>query len=340
MRKSFRVFAGAIACMASQVGTAADLTVTAYGGAWEQAYRKCFVQPFEKSTGKTVEVVLGSPTQWLNQISANPAKPPLDVMINTVDSGKIARDRGLVERITVENVPNLSQIRPALLQYGAGSGFPLTYGNFGLMYNAEKVKSPPKTWKEFNEGVVAGKWRAAVPGIAYVATPAGFIGLYATVYGAKLDNIQPALDQIKRLRDSGNAVFYSDPNAPLTAIRSGEIDMAMYFDGRAWTEHDAGTKQIGFINPEPGTVGFPNMAQKVKNGSPLAWQFLNVLASSEAQACFGESIQYPASNRTVEYSSKLKARIAPEDRTIWPPFEDIAKHTPSWIEMWNKQIGR
>jgi putative spermidine/putrescine transport system substrate-binding protein len=329
-----------LALCATGLTMAADLTVTAFGGAWEQAYRKCFVQPFEKSTGKSVDVVLGSPTQWMNQIAANPTKPAFDVIINAVDGGKVARERGLVEKMTVENVPNLAQIRPRLLQYGAGYGFPLGYGNFGLMYNTDTVKTPPKTWKEFTDGVVAGKWKAAVPGIAYVATPAGFIGLFATVYGGKFDNVQPAFDQIKRLRDSGNVTFYSDPNGPLTAMRSGDIDMAMYFDGRAWAEHDAGTRQIGFVNLAPGTVPFPSMAQKVKNGSPLAWQFLNVIASTEGQSCFGEAIQYPMSNRNVEYSATLKSRIAPEDRTLWPPFDEISTLTPAWIEMWNKQIGR
>lgn len=335
-----RIAAGALVCAASGFGHAADLTVTAYGGAWEKAYRTCFVQPFEKSTGKTVEVVLGSPTQWMNQIAASPTKPPFDVIMSSVDSAKVARDRGLVERLTAENVPNLAQLKPQLMEFAAGYGLPMGYGTFGLMYNTEKVKNPPQTWKEFTEGVVSGKWRAAVPGIAYVATPPAFIGLYSVVYNAKYDNIQPALDQIKRMRDSGNAVFYSDPNAPLIALRSGDIDMAMYFDGRAWTEYEAGTKQIGFINPAPGAVATSSMAQKVKNGSPLAWQFLNTLASTQGQSCFAEAIQYPAANRNVQYSPKLKSRIAPEDRTLWPSYEEIAKHTPTWIELWNKQIGR
>jgi putative spermidine/putrescine transport system substrate-binding protein len=326
--------------LVSGISLAADLTVTAYGGSWEKAYRTCFVQPFEKATGKTVEVVLGSPTQWMNQVAANPSKPPLDVLTNGIDAAKIARDRGLVERLTNESVPNLTQLRPQLLQYGGGFGLPLGYGNFGLMYNAEKIKSPPQTWKEFTDGVVAGKWRAAVPGISYVGTPSGFIALYSIVYDTKFDNIQPALDQIKRMRDSGNTVFYSDPNSPLTALRSGDVDMAMYFDGRAWAEYEAGTKQIGFTNPAPGTVPTSTMGQKVKNGSPLAWQFLNVMASTEGQSCFAEAMQYPAANRNVQYSPKLKSRIAPEDRTLWPSYEDIAKHTPAWIEMWNKQIGR
>ncbi|HEY0295280.1 MAG TPA: extracellular solute-binding protein [Bordetella sp.] len=335
-----RYAAFALALSAGQAAHAADLTVTAFGGSWEQAYRKCFVQPFEKRTGKTVDVILGSPTQWINQISANPSKPPIDVMVGAVDSGMIARQRGLVDELTEKNVPNITQINPTLLNYGAGYGFPITFGDLGLMYNTDTVKAPPKTWKEFVDGTIAGKWHAAIPGIAYVATPQGLIAMLAKVYGGDLDNVQPALDQIKRMRDSGNVTFYNDPNTPLASLRQGDIDIAMYFDGRAWAEHDAGAPMIGYLNPEPGAVAFPNLVQKVKNGSPLGWDFVNDLAGAEGQACFANAMLYAASNKNVKYDPKVEPRVAVAEKSVWFPSDKIVANTPKWIEMWNKQIGR
>ena len=339
---AFRLSAASVFfCAAlSPAAHAADLTVTAFGGSWEKAYRSCFVEPFEKSTGKKVDVVLGSPTQWINQIAASPQRPPIDVMIGSVDSGKIARDRGLVEKVTPADAPNVTQIHPKLLQYGEGHGFPITFGDFGLMYSTSAVKNPPKSWQEFVDGVVAGKWRAAIPGIAYTGTTQGLIALFAQVFGGRIDNVQAALDQVKRLRDSGNVVFYSEPNSPLVALRNGDIDMAMYFDGRAWAEHDAGTTVIGYLNPAPGAVAWPNMAQKVKNGSPLGWKFMDTLASTEGQSCFANAMQYAASNRNVRYSEKVKPRVATEEGSLWISFDEVAKYSPTWIEMWNKQIGR
>ena len=329
-----------LAVLSTPRATAADLTVTAYGGSWETAYRKCFVQPFEAATGKSVDVILGSPIQWANQIAANPARPPIDVVIGSVDSGKLLRERGLVDKIAAADVPNVTQIEPKLLAYGAGHGFPLGYGNFGLMYNTKTVKNPPKTWKEFVDETVKGTWKVALPGIAYVGTTQGLIALFSQVYGGGLDNVQPGLDQIKRMRDSGNVIFYSEVNAPLVALRSGDVDMAMYFDGRAWAEHDAGTSVIGFTNPAPGSVAWPSMAQKVKNGSPLGFRFMDMLASVEGQSCFANAMQYPASNVNVKYSDKVKPRIAPTASSLWISFDDVARNAPQWIEMWNKQIGR
>lgn len=330
------------ALFATCAAQAADLTVTAFGGTWEKAYRQCFVEPFEKQTGKSVDVTLGNPLQWVNQVAANPAKPPIDVMVSTPEATHIAIERNILDPITVKEVPNLAQLDPRLVAYGHGYGygFPITYGDFGLMYSPNRVKNPPKTWKEFVDGVVAGKYQAAVPDINYVATPAGLITLFNQIYGGSPTNIQPALDQVKRMRDSKNVTFFSDPNAPLNAMRNGDIDIAMYYDGRAWAEHDASNPDIAWINPSPGSVAFPNMAVKVKNGSPLGTQFLNTLASAQGQACFANAMQYTASNTKVQYDAKVKPRIATVDRSIWVNFDDIGKYVPQWIEAWNKQIGR
>lgn len=336
----FAAPAALIAALAAPAASAADLTVTAYGGAWEQAYRQCFVVPFEKQTGKKVDVVLGSPMQWVNQVAANPAKPPIDVMVGLVDSGEIARQKGLVDPVTAKEVPNFAALKPHLANLGNGHGFPIAYGGFGLMYSAKAVKNPPKSWKEFVDGTLAGKWQVALPGIAYVATAQGFIGLFAHLYGGSLDNVQPGLDQIKKLAAAKNVTFYNEPNSPLVALRSGEIDMAMYFDGRAWAEHDTNNPDVAYLNPAPGSVAFPTMVQKVKNGSPLGYQFMNVLASAEGQSCFVNIMQYNASNPNAQYSAKVAPRIAKDDESLWLSFGDIAKKTPSWVEAWNKQIGR
>jgi putative spermidine/putrescine transport system substrate-binding protein len=319
---------------------AADLTVTAFGGAWEQAYRKCFVQPFEKQTGKSVDVILGSPMQWINQIAANKEHPPIDVMVGLVDSGEIARERGLVEPISEKVIPNLKDLKPNMLGYGKGYGFPIAFGDYGLMYSKKAVPNPPKSWKEFVDGTVAGKWHAAIPGIAYVGTAQGLIGLFAMVYGGSLDNVQPGLDQVKRMKESGNVTFYSEPNSPLVSLKSGDIDMAMYFDGRAWAEHDANNPDIGYLNPAPGAVAFPTMVQKVKNGSPLGFQFMNMLSSADGQSCFANILQYSASNKNVTYSDKVKPRVPQDKDSMWLPFDVISKKTPEWVETWNKQIGR
>ena len=329
-----------LATTASISAHAADLTVTAFGGVWEKVYRECFVQPFQAKTGKTVDVILGSPMQWVNQIAANPAKPPIDVIVGLADTGHILSQRGLAEPISNKEIPNLSHLKPHMVAYGEGYGFPIAYGNFGLMYSKSRIKNPPKTWQEFVDGTISGDWQAALPGIAYVGTVQGLIGLFAKLYGGNLENVQPGLDQIKRMAKSGNVTFYSEPNSPLVAMKSGDIDIAMYFDGRAWAEHDANNPDIAYYDPKPGAVSFPTMVQKVKNGSPLGFEFMNIIASDEGQTCFANKLGYSASSKNVKYEDKVKPRVASDETSLWLPFPDIARHTPEWVDLWNRQIGR
>ena len=98
MHRSSRTAWGLAACLgmlASHSAPAADLTVTAFGGVWEKSLRTCYIEPFQKRTGKSVDVVLGTPAQWVNQIAANPQKPPIDVILNLIDGAEDAKARGL-----------------------------------------------------------------------------------------------------------------------------------------------------------------------------------------------------------------------------------------------------
>jgi len=327
--------------LAYAMGTAhaADLTVTAYGGIWEQKLRECYVQPFEKKTGKTVAVVLGSPTQWINQIAASPAHPPIDVLMQNADTVGLTAKRGLIEPFTDEKLPHLKEIGKKFREVGKGYATILNYGAMGLAYNSKAVKNPPKTWKEFVDGTIAGKWTASIPGINYQSTPTVVIWAFAHFFGGGVNNIQPGLDEIKKMKASGHLIFWNDVNEFLSQIKSGDADLGMYWDGRTWAFHDNGNPDIEYLNPKPGAVIQPNLISKVKNGSPLGWKFIDFVLSPEPQACWGNALQYGMSNTQVKFSPKVAPRITKLPEILWPPFDQLASHQGAWVEQWNKTIG-
>jgi putative spermidine/putrescine transport system substrate-binding protein len=318
---------------------AADLVVTAYGGIWEKAFRECYVSEYEKKTGKKVEVVLGTPTQWANQIAASSGKPPIDVIVNTIDGAYDLIRRGIVDKFDATKLPHLAEIDSKFTDIAKGYGSIVNYGAMGLAYNTKTVKNPPATWKEFVDGVKKGQWKAAIPHISYVSTHLTTLWMLNNVYGGTVDNIQPGLDAIKAMKDSGNSVFWKDPNEFLNLIKSGEIDIGMYWDGRTWAFVDDGNPEISYYNPKPGSVLNPTLIQKAKGSSDLAWDFIDVVLSPGPQACFGNMIQYGMSNTKVKYSPKVGPRITEMSEIIWPPFEAVPSRLGDWVERWNKQIG-
>ncbi|MCC7280821.1 MAG: extracellular solute-binding protein [Acetobacteraceae bacterium] len=338
-RRSTLALALAGALLACAPALAADLTVAAFGGAWEKALRECYAQPFERASGKSVAISVGNPDQWLNQIAASPQRPPLDVVVLGLDALPGAMARNLLDPLDAANLPNMAQFGEAFVSAGRGYAAIMNYGGMGVLYNRSAVRTPPATWKEFVEGTIAGKWRAAIAGVNYPYSPLTTIWLLAHVYGGSIDNVDVAFQKIKEMRRSGNLVFWSDNNQVLNQLQSGEIDIASYWDGRAWAFIDAGHSDYGFAIPAPGAPVSPSAMAKVRNGSPLAWQFLNTAMSAEAQSCFGNTIQYGVANRNAVFRPDVKPHITPPDQLLWAPFDEIARHTPAWVERWNKEIG-
>ena len=333
--------AACLGVLASNPVLAADLTVTAFGGVWEKSLRTCYIEPFQKRTGKTVDVVLGTPAQWVNQIAANPQKPPIDVILNLIDGAEDAKARGLVEKIDPAKIPNLADVPAPFKQIADGYAVAMHFGAAGLAYNEAKIKNPPKTWVEFIDRTLKGEWQAALPGINVASTaPAALIWNFNDVLGGKPADITPAITKIKALRDSGNVVFWNDVNQFLTQLQSGEADIGIYWDGRAWAARDGGFKTLNFYYPAPGGVVNPIVAQKVKNSPDLAWEFMNFVFSPEPQSCWAAAIQYPVVNAKATYNAEQKARMPGWETVRWPPFAEILANMPRWLETWNKEIGR
>jgi putative spermidine/putrescine transport system substrate-binding protein len=319
--------------------SAADLTVAAFGGVWEKSLRTCTIDPFQKKTGKTVDVVLTSPQQSINQIQASPGKPPIDVIFLPTDNAIDASQKGLVDKFTPEKVPNMAMLPAKFKEIRDGDGVVHNYGAMGLIYNPSAVKNPPATWKEFVDGVLAGKYKASMPDVNY---PFGgttlSVWFYSDMFGGGLNNIQPGLDIIKKMRATGNMSFWSDPNQVLNALKSGDVDIAMYWDGRAWSFIDDGNPDFKYYNPKPGAVAAMTWIQKVKNSSDLAWEFINQSLSVESQSCFGAAIRYGVGNSKATFPEKLEPEITKFDQLYFPPFADIPARQAQWVESWNKEI--
>lgn len=339
MKSSGNILAVALLASISGAAAAADLTVGAFGGQWEKSLRQCVIEPFQKATGKTVDVVLGAPVQWVNQIAASPNKPPLDVIYMPSDNAFDVVDRGLAQKLTPDTVPNIAHLQPQFADIGGGYGVAHNYGGMGFIYNKQTVKEPPKSMADFIKGTLEKKWVASLASINYPGTLSFGLWNVARLNGGGLDNVEPGLKLYKQMKDAG-AEFYTDPNQVLNALKTGEIDIAQYWDGRAWAFIDEGNPQYGYVVPSDGAVTGITWIQVVKNASPLALQFANVSLSKESQGCFASSIRYGVANKDARFDPKVEHEITRFDQIVIPPFKEIGKRQNQWIDAWNKQIGR
>ncbi|WP_079213558.1 extracellular solute-binding protein [Brucella pituitosa] len=322
----------------AQAQSAKEITVTAFGGVWEEAVRTCFVTPFEAKSGAKASVALGGPPQWLAQIEAAPQKPPLDVLIMTPDLALTAAKAGLVDEFTHDKLPNLAKIPQELTDSVEGKGTLFDYGVAGITYNKDRVKNPPKSFAEFVDRVASGEFVASIPSISYAVTPIMLIWAMAKALGGGADNVDPFFRAVEKMKD--NLIYWASPNDFFNHLSSGEADIGIYFDGRTWNHYDAGATWIDFINPEEGGSLNGLAVQKPKNANPLAWDYINEVLDAANQTKFADIMNYGVTNVDVVYSEKLKPRITPWQKTAFPPYEQIAQVRNEWVDRWNREIGQ
>ncbi|MCC9620336.1 extracellular solute-binding protein [Thalassospira sp. MA62] len=324
---------------AQSAASAKEIVISGYGGLWEETVRTCFEKPFTEATGNTIAITMGAPNQWINQIKAAAGAPPIDLLMIPSSGAFDAISQDIVEKIDEAKVPNYADVSPQFKDFTKDMGSVYVYGAMGLMYDADMVENPPKTWQEFVDGTIEGKWRAAVPGLDYGSSgTASTIWMMSHVAGGDVDNTDAGFDAIHKMRESGNLVFWNNSNEFINQIGSGEVDMGMYWDGRSWAFIDDGHDNLKYINPEPGSVAAMTWVQKVKGGDPAAWDLMNIVLSAEGQACYGNKMRYGMSNKNVTYDEAVQPQITNLDEIILPPFAEISGKMAEWVDRWNREI--
>ncbi len=311
------------------------IVVAAYGGIWAESVRKNIVPCFTKKTGVKVEIVNGESADWMVRIRANPAKPPIDIApLTEADAFRAAKD-GLLDKITAAKVPDLSDIPDKFHKPWDDYAVALHFSGLGLLYDKTHIPDPPKTWKEFIENTIAGKYgkRVSMPAGTYGWGPE-FLWLVAQQYGG---NIDTAFAKMKAA--SPNVVkFWSTPVEALNLIGTREVDAMVYWDGRSNNFIDKGNNWAAFELPQPYDIAGSAMLTKMKNAPDVAWEYIACALSPEVQAAHAATLLYSASNDKVTYPPALKSKMTPISAVRVPPYAEVLSQFPSWIERWNKEM--
>tara|TARA_R110000737_G_scaffold70869_1_gene99364 strand:- start:1337 stop:2377 length:1041 start_codon:yes stop_codon:yes gene_type:complete len=339
MKTLIGIGAAALALTAGGAASAKEIVISGYGGLWEEAVRTCFEAPFTAATGNTIAITMGAGNQWINQVKAASGPPPIDLLMISSSGAFEAIAQDIVEPIDEAKVPNYAQVAPQFKEFTKGMGSVYVYGAMGVMYDSDTVKEAPTSWQEFVDGTIAGKWRVSVPGLDYGASGiASTIWMLSQVAGGTIDDTDAGFEDIKKMKESGNLIFWNSANDFINQIGSGEVDMGMYWDGRSWAFIDDGHPNLKYINPEPGSVAAMTWVQKVKGSDESAWDLMNIVLSEEGQACYGNMMRYGMSNENVTYDAAVVDQITDLDAIVIPPFAEISEKMPEWVDRWNREI--
>lgn len=302
------LMSGALA-FSSNAAKAEEMVFASWGGTYQEAIVKAWLNPFSEETG--IEIIEDTEPE-VARIKAMVETNSLEWDVVTGGGSTIMRGvaDNLFEPITADMVDQSHVIEGAKNEYGVPTEI------FSTVIGYSKDAFPdggPQTFADFWD-VEKFPGKRAMPDkpatvleAALLADGVPFNEVYA-VLGTP-EGFQRALKKVASLRDHV-AIWWSSGAQPVQAIGSGEVVMALGWNGRfqagidegldiemSWAESIA---QVGyFMIPR----GAPNREQAIK--------FLNYVVQPEAQARFSEYVAYgPVTEKAWEFiDDERKARL-------------------------------
>ena len=296
------VLSASLLALAAGTATAQEtLTFTSYGGAWQEAQRKAYLDPVEEKLGiKIMEDTLTGIAEVRAQVRTGA------VNWNIVDLGltscAAAQEEGLLEPLDYDVISTEGFDEAAYDDAWIGT---IYYSNV-LGYSTEAyADDPPENWADF--------WDVETfPGRRGMRNdPSANLEIALLADGVAKDEVYPIdmdrafakLDEIK----PHISVWWTSGAQSAQLIQDGEVDMTVIWNGRLEAVKDEGAAVD--LTFEDGVASLDCLA--IPKGSPkkdLAMQALALMVSPELAANIPQYINY---GPTTELAFEI-GKITPE----------------------------
>jgi putative spermidine/putrescine transport system substrate-binding protein len=310
---------------------AADLTVTSWGGSYQDAQREVYFEPFKEATGiDLVEDV------WNGGVGAIRAKvegggQEWDVVQVEAEELVLGCEEGLYEPIDWEAVGGKDQfIDAAVDDCGVGT----IVWSTAVAYDGDKITdSPPQSWADFwdtqkypgKRGLRRGpKYTLEFALMADGVEPGEVYDVLRTPEG--VDRAFAKLDEIK-----GDIIWWEAGAQPIQLLGSGEVLMTSAYNGRI----SAANKEEGrnFKVVWPGSI-YAVDSWVILANSPhkeAGLEFIAFASQPERQSHLPESIAYGVTHREaaaeIDQETLQDLPTAPENLEV-----SIELDTEFWVE--------
>ncbi|KAA0682372.1 ABC transporter substrate-binding protein [Roseomonas genomospecies 6] len=309
---------------------ARDLTVVSWGGAYQEAQKKVYFEPFKKAAGIPM-----NDESWDGGIGVLRAKvqggaATWDVVQVESEELAVGCEEGLFETMEFNRIGGEQAYLPQTVDAcGVGA---IVY-DFVLGYDKDKLKDAPKSWADFfdtkkypgKRGLRQGaKTTLEIALMADGVAPKDVYKVLATEEG--LERAFKKLDTIKN-----DIVWWKAGAQPPQLLASGEVVMTSVYNGRIDAANKAEKKNFGMVwNGALYTID----SWVILKGSPnkeAAYKFLDYVGKAENQAKLSENIAYGTSNKDAP--SKLAPAVLKDLPTAPENMKNAVEiSVPFWLE--------
>jgi spermidine/putrescine-binding protein len=323
----------------------ASITGTVRLYSYEDGYDAEYLQSFhEMYPGITLETAgFGSNEEAIAKIQAG---FEADVINTCVDEGTLeAVQKGVYAPLDTARLENWGEIWPTMKDMpgvtvdGQVYLVPVDAGTAGLIYNADKITTPPDSWTDIFDPQYKG--RVSLQDNAVTAID---IGALATGISDPLNMDEAQLDGVKKYLMDNRGQFrtlWEDQGEVLSQFKSGEIDMASGYTNIV-KDLQADGVNVEFAVAKEGqmlwTCGYGISPDIADENVDAAYALLNWYTSLPAQIFAATNWSYLTSNEGIIDAVTPEVREDASLDTLFDLDNAIPASPPNdrdaWVEAW------
>jgi putative spermidine/putrescine transport system substrate-binding protein len=333
--RSVRVLALAATMLTAVAGIASaacaeEMVFSSWGGSYQEAIRKAWLDPFAKETGIEVTEDTG-PEPAKIRAMVQTKSVAWDVVTAGGAGLMLGVEQGLFERITDDMVDQSQVIPGARNPYGVPSEiFSTLIGYSTKAFPDAKPASFADFWdtKKFPGKRTLPNKPATVLEAALIADGVKPADVYPTL--STPAGMERALNKIRAIRNDV-AVWWNSGAQPVQALGSGDAVMALGWNGRFQSGMDEGLPIAMTWEQSIPQVGYFMIVKGAPNRD-AAVKFLRYMSTADAQSRFSKYVTYGPTRldalKTIE-PARLERLPSTPERLASALFMDIgwwAKH--------------
>lgn len=330
------VFGGATFSGMARAQDAGELVVSNWGGDWSNNCMKAMETPALEANGVRIRRDLASAPVRKAKLLAERALPrgTIDVAHFTDADAYELQIQGALEPLDYSKIPNAAHLLPGMRN---PYFVPWMYSGVELIYNPDKIKTPPTSFADLMNPAYAG--RVGLIDQIYF----NYLYAYALLAGGSMQNVTPGLAKLIEMKKAVQPRIYPSHEQIAAAMASGEVWISANYKARAaqWT---AAKLPIRGAYPSEGGIAiqFGVVIPKRARNKELAYRYLNEMLAPAAARSISTLTYYAPSVDNAALPADLLREIdftdAQRKQLHYVDYAYAAKNQPQWLEWWNKEI--
>ena len=273
------------------------------------------------------------------QMQANRNSPNLHVGVFTDVLLPLIARSGLLAPLDPALIPNLKDLDPKIPRPTGALSVPVTYGTWGIAYNAKLVKKPVTGWADLLSDDLKG--HVSAPNVTYNSS-IYTLDAMASLKGGSLRAPDAGLEAMHTIRKNGPGLWDQESIA-VGWLKSGEIWATPYFSGNVLAMmRDPDLADLRFCVPSEGGYALPMSVTRVINptagNAPEA--FINHMLSVQGQEAWAQIGSARPVNVRARVPADVAAVVPSIDKLRQIDWSYFAEQRTSIVDRWNRVVNR